>query len=252
MLASEGGSTALEGILKANPKAFKAAGLDAESFIAGIRAKEETEKKQQEFENSLALKRTGSDNDKDVSSIDNWVDLLSTGQVGLSQVPIAIRNDVVNRAAEVGTQIVSPTFAGKRADAVQSFNSANSLLDLIGGQSLKVITAKNALSRIPQMFKLSAGAFLQTNPDAKTYQATRDAFLSMLTRAAGEKGVLTDRDVGRIKSALPDFNDTREVAEKKLENLRNLFAGIRSGSFEAYSGTITNKQNTDNDPLKIR
>lgn len=39
-LAAEAGSMALEGLYKSNPQAFKAAGLDAPSFIAGIKAKE--------------------------------------------------------------------------------------------------------------------------------------------------------------------------------------------------------------------
>ena len=53
LLTAEAGSGALEGLLKSNPKAFKAAGLDAESFIAGIKAQEQAKIKQQDFENSL-------------------------------------------------------------------------------------------------------------------------------------------------------------------------------------------------------
>ena len=182
-------------------------------------------------EKELATK-TGAD----ISTLDNWVQLLSTGQVGLQQVPLAMRNAVINRAQETGAQILSPVFAGKRADAIQSFNSANSLVDLLGTQALSVINARDFLGRIGQTISLGYGARTQQNPAATAYLATRDAFLSMLTRAAGEKGMLTNQDVARIKKSLPDFNDRREVAEKKLANLRSLFDSIRTGAEAAFTG----------------
>ena len=170
------------------------------------------------------------------ASLDNWVNLLGAGQIGLSQVPIQMRNQIVNRAAELGVRIISPTFAGKSAEAVQAFNSANALINLLGNQALQLTKTESVLGRIPQALALSAGAFLQNIPEATAYKATRDAFLSMLTRAAGEKGVLTTQDVLRIKKALPDFNDTREVAQKKINNLQSLFESIKTGGLEAYGG----------------
>ena len=52
-LAAQGGSQAIEGLLKSNPEIFKLAGLEPNSFLAGIKAKEQAKTKQQDFENSL-------------------------------------------------------------------------------------------------------------------------------------------------------------------------------------------------------
>lgn len=50
-LAAQGGSQALEGLLKTNPEIYKLAGLEPQSFIAGIKAKEAEEKRQFDVSN---------------------------------------------------------------------------------------------------------------------------------------------------------------------------------------------------------
>ena len=98
-------------------------------------------------------------------------------------------------------------------------------------------------------------------PEYKIYGDSIDAFLSMLTRAAGEKGVLTNVDVGRIKKALPDLNtDTIYTATEKMKNFRGLLESIKNGTIDAYTAQqfgITPKQigevqssTSDNDYIK--
>lgn len=73
--------------------------------------------------------------------------------------------------------------------------------------------------------KGSVASILQSSPSAAAYEKTKEAFLSKLSRATGEKGVLTDQDIKRIKKALPDFYDTPEVVAKSLANVQSIING---------------------------
>jgi len=55
-LAAQGGSAGLESLVKFNPDAFKTAGLDAESYIAAIKAKEAEEKRRFEVKQQPEIK----------------------------------------------------------------------------------------------------------------------------------------------------------------------------------------------------
>ena len=70
--------------------------------------------------------------------------------------------------------------------------------------------------------KGSTAAFLQASPEAANYYDTVDAFMSLLSRAAGEKGVLTDQDIKRIKKAVPTFYDTQETAARKWTTIKTV------------------------------
>lgn len=52
--AELGGSAGLEALRKANPQAFKQAGLDPDTLIAAVKQKEDAARKQQEFENYIS------------------------------------------------------------------------------------------------------------------------------------------------------------------------------------------------------
>ena len=54
------------------------------------------------------------------------------------------------------------------------------------------------------------------------YEDVKQAFLSKISRASGEKGVLTDQDIKRIEKALPTIGDSPQKAAKKLQTLRNI------------------------------
>jgi len=133
---------------------------------------------------------------------------------------------------------ITPTFAGKIAEAKSSFAAADSMLDTIEEAAKKVVTAKGWTGVPSQYVGATLGAITRANPDAAVYLATRDAFASMLTRAAGEKGVLTTQDVQRIINALPSTGDTVEIANRKLEQLRSLYTSIRDASIKAYGGGV--------------
>ncbi|MEK6878644.1 MAG: hypothetical protein AABY22_03500, partial [Nanoarchaeota archaeon] len=86
-------------------------------------------------------------------------------------------------------------------------------------------TAKTGgLGRLGGIFG-SLGAISQLGQGgeaAASYKRTVEGFLSRLSRATGEKGVLTDQDVARIRKAIPTFYDTPEVAARNFNTIKDI------------------------------
>lgn len=92
------------------------------------------------------------------------------------------------------------------------------------------LTAKKGgiLNRLEGAAKGNYAALTQEGENgaaAATYASTINAFLSKLSRASGEKGVLTDKDIDRIQKAIPDFSDSPETAAMKLKTIREIIGG---------------------------
>jgi hypothetical protein len=67
---------------------------------------------------------------------------------------------------------------------------------------------------------LSGGAW---TPEIADYEALRKSMIGPLARAiSGEVGTLTDRDISRAEGLLPKVTDTKELAQKRLDNLHEL------------------------------
>lgn len=81
----------------------------------------------------------------------------------------------------------------------------------------------------------------QSSPEAAAYQNTVSAFLSKLSRAAGERGVLTDQDVDRIARAIPGFYDTPKTAEEQWRLIENIIGSAISN----YRGNPTGYGSVD-------
>jgi hypothetical protein len=190
----------------------------------------------------------------DTSNIDIWANSLMTGQIGIQNVPMNLRDSVLGRINELGGSVISTTFAGKAKEAITAFNTADQMLNKIEQEASNVITAGSALGALWQRVAGNIGAATKLNPNAAVYKDTVNAFLSQLTRASGERGVLTTQDVDRIKNALPAFSDTKAIADRKLQNLRDLFGAIKEGATATYTQPLNKVQSTgeNNDPLGIR
>ena len=172
-------------------------------------------------------------------AIDEYVRLLSGGQISLFNVPSDIRTKVVDRAAETGQQIINPIFARASKEAVANYNTAMNLLDTLDKRVSDIFKSPNwVVSKVSGIGKWIGGK-AGWDKMSNLYLSSTEAFLSMLTRAAGERGVLTNVDVGRLRKALPNLGmlgaDTKDVAEAKMQSLRDLFAGIAQGTVDAYT-----------------
>ena len=62
---------------------------------------------------------------------------------------------------------------------------------------------------------------------AGIYNTTRAGFVSRISRALGEVGVLTDKDIQRAVDLIPDLTDTPASASEKLVRLRSMMGGMQ-------------------------
>ena len=132
--------------------------------------------------------------------------------------------------------------ARKVREAIANFNSADSMLSAIEDLTYKVVTAENPEDIPAQYISGRIESISRYNPDAVVFLSSLDAFSSMLTRAAGEKGVLTTQDVQRIINALPKLTDTKASAKLKIDTLKSLYEAIKSGSVSAYTQPISGSE----------
>lgn len=159
------------------------------------------------------------------------VQYIDLGKVASNQIPYAQQI-----AAQTGIPLLSTEDANKIQEAQATYTGAVTLLDTIANSAMSLITAETTGEAVAQAARLNARALLPASQE-RLYVDTKKAFLSMLTRAAGEKGVLTDIDVQRIEKALPTFLDTRSTAAQKQQQLRTIFDSQVQGAISAYLGT---------------
>lgn len=166
------------------------------------------------------------------------VTYIDVGKIASNQLPYAQQV-----SAQTGIPLLSTEDANKVQEAQATYTGAVTLLDTIANSALNVIYAETTGQAIEQAARLEARALLP-NSQERLYKDTKKAFLSMLTRAAGEKGVLTDIDVQRIEKALPTFLDTRQIAQQKQAQLRKIFDAQVQGAVSAYLGVNPTQPNT--------
>ena len=159
---------------------------------------------------------------------------------GLEQIVYDDRGNIIKRQV-IG---ISGVNARKIREAIANFNSADQLLTQIESLSQSVIIAENAEQIPSQYIRGNIDAIAKFNPQATVFLSSIDAFSSMLTRAAGEKGVLTTMDVQRIINALPKLTDTKASANLKIKTLRSLYSSIKEGAIAAYTEPIPGTETT--------
>lgn len=161
----------------------------------------------------------------------DWEPVQGAGQAGgMDQRAVAIamlKNpkyaSVIKGAYEMmrGPQLPAQEQA-KVKEAGAGLRLVGVLENAFGELQKQGVTASGGGLGILQGMKGTAGSVLQSNPAAASYQRTVDAFLSRLSRASGEKGVLTDEDLQRIRRAIPDFYTSPAVAARNWQMIREI------------------------------
>lgn len=174
---------------------------------------------------------------KDDPNVTSLADAIILDPAKYNDLTPTQKGNVISELAARGydtTQLKSSAFMKATSAAQASFNSAVALLDQVAIKASNAITAENPWETIVQQAK-GAPFISRFNPDTKVYQDTIASFVSTLARAVGEKGVLTDYDIDRVKKALPQLNDTTATATEKLRTFKSLLEGIKNGTADAYT-----------------
>lgn len=165
---------------------------------------------------------------------------IDRGKLKDTQVPSAQRI-----SAQTGIPLLTSEQANKVKEAQATYSSATGLIQQLQQNGQDLFTAKTIQEALVQGPQLAIQAQIK-GTKANLYQSTMDSLLSLLTRAAGEKGALASMDVYRIKTGLPTFGftgaDTYESAQAKLNNFGDLFNNVFEGSLGAYIGSSVPSQ----------
>lgn len=124
----------------------------------------------------------------------------------------------------------------------------------------KVFIAKSPLERFMKAPKTAAGLVTQSDSDVVLFNTLKEGILANIVRTFGERGTLTEGDIGRARALLPKIwpiPDTREVALGKLKQLRDLIAeieqrntGITTSGTSPSSGPLTPAEQQRLDELR--
>lgn len=186
--------------------------------------------------------------------VEAWAMRVHSGQVdGIEKVPVAggMRNAVNAFMVSNGLDITPK----KYREVMGTLSSAESVVESLASFVPKV-NKGNATQRAIQFPGKAAAIAFQTDPDIVQYNAEVNGFLAILSRAAGERGVLTDQDVARAKKLVPSPYDTQKVAEGKIRGLREFFKEQKMRANKAWStpssAAAVGGPAKNNDPLGIR
>ena len=95
----------------------------------------------------------------------------------------------------------------------------------------KIFSAEGVLDRLLSIPKANWAVYLQANTDAVLYESLKNGVLANIVRTLGEKGTLAEGDVERARALFPTYvpvPDTKEIAELKLKQLRDLMAEFQA------------------------
>lgn len=158
------------------------------------------------------------------------VNYIDAGKISAAQLPYAQQV-----AAQNGIPLLTEDDVNKLQEAQAAFGGASELVNTIATNGLNLIYAETIPQALAQKATLEARALIPGTQE-KYFKDTVGSFISLITRAAGEKGVLTTGDVERIRLALPNFSDTRAVAEQKASQLQSVLNSTMQGALSAYLG----------------
>jgi len=170
----------------------------------------------------------------DENDVDLLADKVEAGQMKLTELPFRARIPVVRRISERGGTIFPP----KVRDTINNLSAARGVLAEIKDLSAKVNKATTGMGRIKQGLESTGRAIAQSTEEDALFDKTRDGFLATISRATGERGVLTDRDAFRAKELLPTRYDKKLVAESKIRQLAEFLDNVEQRTIRNYTTAL--------------
>lgn len=154
------------------------------------------------------------------------------GEIKLSEInnPV-LRGAVMDEIASGPDQILSD----KARATINEIGAARGVHAQMKDALDKLKLAEGPSNRVARGGKIAIEAMIQSNPDAVAFETMKQGFLATISRATGERGVLTDQDVARARQLLPGLFDTREVANRKMGELVKFLDEREKKAVNAYT-----------------
>jgi hypothetical protein len=175
--------------------------------------------------------RTGK---RDDEFVDSYVEAVATGEIKYENVPMKLRGKVLTRAQDLGL-VAMPR---KVRDTIEAMDKAEGIINIIDSNIKKLKARSDAGQLLAGKWARVAATF-QSDPDAQL-ALTQIGLLGNLARSvSGERGVLTDQDVERAMSLLPQPEDRADVAIRKIEQLRKFAQNGRNAAVKSATSKFT-------------
>lgn len=148
------------------------------------------------------------------------VDIEALSTTGKLVKPIG--KPLTNREARSGRYAdIEP----EQEKALRAIERTIPTIDTLFMQAKQLFTETDPARAVAQGSSKYIAGILKQNPAAGLYLDSREGFLSTISKALGsEVGVLTDRDINRVKVTFPSFGDTAQAVALKEQIIRNIVA----------------------------
>jgi len=144
----------------------------------------------------------------------------------------------------VGYQTLPPGTSARQAreagaEVIQKpseMQGAKAMVESLEQMTTELFKGKpGLLNRIKEAGKRGQEYLTQEVPEVAIYQDGVAGMLSIIVRALGEKGTLTNQDIARVRKMFPQFfplPDTGEVARQKISRLKRIVSEIERGNID--------------------
>ena len=118
-----------------------------------------------------------------------------------------------------GTMAITP----HQRESLAGYDTSRVIIEDIAKYSERVNKAQGGVGGTAKQATKLWGAWTQSDPDAALLQS-KAGELASVARSLGEKGALANQDVARAAALVPGILDTREVAQKKIHDMREIIS----------------------------
>ena len=233
-IASEAGSAGLESLLKANPNAFKLAGLDPESYIAAIKSQEAAKTKQQEFENQFKLQQerrlaTPKGITPSSGNISPIAQAVIDGVVRLEDLTPTVRGQIAPELQTAGFKS-GPKLSSGQQDDLASMDTV--------AQQIQQILAYNGDGKLEgvgfgtgPLGALATKIFGTGSEEAKNVRSLIGQIKGTIAKLRGGTS-FTPNEEKLLNSYTPDINENSASAVAKLNELLQFIANKKANTLQ--------------------
>jgi hypothetical protein len=150
---------------------------------------------------------------------------MSTSDLGNLRTPDGGRMPIGTTKADAIAAGALPE-SGAEESMTLGMRNAKIILDQMQELSGKIGGAEGEWDRPYEALKMAGKSVTQSDPNVAVYDGMRGGVLSLIVRALGEKGTLSDMDIKRAAQLIPSKYDTNPVREKKFKAVSALISKI--------------------------